>query len=169
MQIRWIRTVLLTLCVSLPVVGALATGTPVLAQGGATTERASVASDGTQGNKWSGFWGNGLAISGDGRYVAFGSDASNLVPGDTNGESDVFVYDRQTRQTTCVSVSPSGVPGDNYSYDPAVSADGRYVAFFSAASNLVPGGTDNSFDVFVRDRQTGQTTRGSVADNGAQG
>jgi Tol biopolymer transport system component len=81
----------------------------------------------------------GLSISGDGRYVAFGSDASNLVPGDTNNETDVFVYDRQTGETTRVSVASDGAQGDRSSSDPDISADGRYVAFASFADNLVPG------------------------------
>ena len=69
------------------------------------------------------------AISADGRFVAFGSDATNLVPGDTNGSDDVFVRDRQTGTTRRVSVGPGGVQGNGASFDPAISADGRFVAF----------------------------------------
>ena len=111
-----------------------------------TTDRVSVASDGTQGN------GNSEepAISGDGRYVAFTSVASNLVPGDTNDKSDVFVHDRQTGATERVSVASDGTEGNNTSYQSSVSGDGRYVAFTSVASNLVAGDTNFQWDVFVR-------------------
>lgn len=106
-------------------------------------------------------------ISADGRYVAFTSDAGNLVNGDTNDETDIFVYDRQTRQISRVSVASDGAQANGISQLPAISADGRYVAFVSAASNLVIGDT-NWFDVFVHDRQTGQTTLVSVASDGTQ-
>lgn len=107
------------------------------------------------------------ALSADGRVAAFYSDASNLVPGDTNGLRDVFVRDLQTGQTTRVSVSTSGVEANGDSFAPALSADGRYVAFASAASNLVDGDTNNVNDIFVRDRVAGTTTRVSVGLNGA--
>ena len=84
----------------------------------------------------------GPAISADGRFVAFISDATNLVPGDTNGRYDVFVRDRQTGTTRRVSVGPGGVQGNGDSFDPAISADGRFVAFDSYATNLVPGDTN---------------------------
>src|SRR3989344_5832168 len=112
-----------------------------------TIERVSVASEGTQVN------GHSVepAISADGRYVAFASNASNLVPGDTNAEgiSDVFVHDRDTGVTTRVSDNSFGVVGNNDSTLPVISADGRYVAFGSNASNLVPGDTNDAWDVFV--------------------
>jgi len=114
------------------------------------TTRVSVDSTGSQANGENGY--QGPAISGDGRYVAYMSWASNLVPGDTNGQPDVFVHDRQTGQTTRVSVSSSGAEGNGYSYSPAVSGDGRYVAFGSGASNLVAGDTNGQPDVFVHDR-----------------
>ena len=130
------------------------------------TTRVSVASDGTQGNDDSEF----PSISADGRYVAFASAASNLVSGDTNGTWDVFVHDRETGQTTRVSVASDGTQGKDLSYYfPSISADGRYVAFVSWASNLVSGDTNGTPDVFVHDRETGQTTRVSVASDGAQG
>ncbi|MDX2706604.1 S8 family serine peptidase [Streptomyces sp. PA03-6a] len=119
-----------------------------------TTERVSVASDGTQGNGLS----SAPALSADGRYAVFNSDADNLVPGDTNNTTDVFVRDRQTGTTSRISQGPDGGPGDGASREQSVSADGRYVAFQSAAGNLVPGDTDGEPDVFVRDRQTGTTT-----------
>ena len=90
------------------------------------------------------------AISADGRFVAFDSEATNLVPGDTNDASDVFVRDRQTGTTRRVSVSSGGAQGNGASFDPAISADGRFVAFNSDATNLVPGDTNGAADVFVR-------------------
>ena len=100
-------------------------------------------------------------LSADGRYVAFHSVASNLVAGDTNGAEDVFVHDRQTGQTTRVSVAERRRTGQRRAARHAnVSADGRFVAFQSSASNLVPGDTNGVDDVFVHDRQTGQTRPG---------
>ena len=90
------------------------------------------------------------AISADGRYVAFESDASNLVAGDTNGYADVFVRDRKLHRTSLVSVDSAGVQGNNDSYDPAISANSRYVAFDSNASDLVAGDSNAAADVFVR-------------------
>lgn len=132
------------------------------------TERVSVASDGAEGNAETGYY-YGVSISGDGRYVAFESHASNLVPGDTNDSWDVFVRDRQTGQTNRVSVSSDGTQGDCYSYCPSVSTNGRYVAFFSYAATLVTGDTNGATDVFIRDLENGQTERISVSSNGQQG
>src|SRR5262245_15063693 len=84
-------------------------------------------------------------ISSDGRYIAFSSDASNLVAGDTNAVRDAFVRDRLTNTTTRVSVSSAGVQGNALSSvsDPSpMSADGRFVVFYSSASNLVAGDTN---------------------------
>jgi tricorn protease-like protein len=91
----------------------------------------------------------GPAISSDGRYVTFSSQASNLVAGDTNGVADIFVYDKQTDTTTNITIS-----GNNNSYFSAISSDGRYVTFSSQASNLVAGDTNGKQDTFVYDRQT---------------
>jgi len=130
------------------------------------TLRVSVASSGAEGNQNS----FDASISAAGRFVAFGSVASNLVPGDTNGFQDVFVHDLQTGQTTRVSVDhSSGAGGNNHSFAPSISADGRFVAFNTSASNLVPGDTNRTSDVFVRDLHTGQTTRVSVDSSGAEG
>jgi Tol biopolymer transport system component len=101
-------------------------------------------------------------MSGDGRFIAFTSNATTLVPDDRNGKSDVFVHDRTTNETERVTVSSSGVEGDGSSFYPSISADGRYVAFTSSATNLVAGDTNGTWDVFVRDRETGATTRVSV-------
>jgi len=129
------------------------------------TSRVSVATGGQQGNDHSSV----SSLSADGRYVVFVSGASNLVSGDTNAWSDVFVHDRQTGQTSRVSVATDGEEGNHFSVTATISADGRYVAFDSAASNLVAGDTNVSTDVFVHDRQTGQTSRVSVATGGEQG
>ena len=147
--------------------GALPTAAepPRALAGAGTTTRVSVAFDGTQGNGLSTF----PSISGDGSIVAFYSLATNLVPGDTNDTSDIFVNDRQTGETTRVSVAASGTQANGGSTDPSLSADGRYVAFASSADNLVPDDTNGRDDIFVHDRQTGQTTRISVASDGTPG
>jgi archaellum component FlaF (FlaF/FlaG flagellin family) len=116
-----------------------------------TTQRVSVATNGRQANSDS----NIPAISADGRYVAFDSTASNLVPGDTNNNGDVFVRDLRSGTTRLVSVASDGTEAKSGSGGAAISADGRYVTFSSAASNLVPGDTNNSADVFVRDLRPG--------------
>jgi Tol biopolymer transport system component len=123
------------------------------------TTRVSVRSSGEQATDSSGF--GGMAISGDGRIVAFCSTANDLAPGDTNVVSDVFVHDRVTSVTTRVSVSSAGIEGDAYSIAPALSYDGRVVAFLSAASTLVPLDTNGRLDVFVHDRLNGVTLRAS--------
>ncbi len=132
---------------------------------GGTTTRASVSSDGTGAD----YTSYQASISGDGRYVAFTSAATNLVSGDTNGADDVFVHDCQTGTTTRVSVASDGTQGNSDSRCPSLSANGRYVAFLGYASNLVTGDTNGATDVFVHDRQTGETTRVSVASDGTQG
>ena len=128
------------------------------------TEMLSVSPNGI---KWD-YWSMGSSISAHGRYVAFDSDASNLVP-DRNGTSHIFVHDRSTGRTERVSVSSEGIGANFQSGSPCISADGRYVAFESTASNLVPGDTNGAYDVFVRDRQTGKTERVSVPSDGAEG
>ena len=129
------------------------------------TERASIDSFGNEGNGASG----GGYISFDGRYVLFGSSASNLVPGDTNGTTDTFVHDRQTGMTERISVDSSGNQSNNASYASSFSGDARYVAFWGFASNLVPGDTNGWPDVFVHDLQTGTTERVSVDSGGNEG
>jgi Tol biopolymer transport system component len=142
-----------------------------------------------------------LGISANGRYVLFRSDAPNLVPGDTNGKMNAFVRDRATGKTRRISPAGLGVyagalsangryavlqaaenvyrydlrrrhlldltkAANGWSEEPSVSAGGRYVAFTSIASNLVPGDTNKLPDVFVRDVRTGKTTRVSVTSTG---
>ncbi|NUM43394.1 MAG: hypothetical protein HUU38_01720 [Anaerolineales bacterium] len=109
------------------------------------------------------------SISGDGRYIAYYSHASNLVANDTNGEPDVFVHDRQTGETIRVSVASDGTEANDFSDFPRISANGRYVAFGSYASNLVNGDTNGSIDAFVYDLATTKITRVSVASDGSEG
>jgi len=160
---RWIRAVGVGFTATLCVV-ASGCFPPEPVPGNGRTERVSIASDGTQANSLS-VTSN---ISGDGRYVVFDSDASSLVPGDTNSASDVFVRDRQTGTTTRVSVATDGSEGNAGSTRPKISADGRYVSFGSVASHLVAGDTNGVVDVFVHDLQTGTTTRVSVTSGGGQ-
>ena len=144
--------------------GAIAFLLPGLVGAQPTTTRVSVGAGGAQAN---GGNYNGV-ISADGRWVAFESGASNLVVGDTNGEGDVFVYDRRTGTTARVSVGPGGAQANGGSQRMAISADGRWIAFESWAGNLVASDTNHTYDVFVRDRQSGTTTRVSVGPGGAQ-
>ncbi|MEM7116076.1 MAG: hypothetical protein AAF614_26785 [Chloroflexota bacterium] len=127
-------------------------------------ERVSVSSSGQEGNNLS----YGSSMSGDGRFVAFVSFASNLVSGDNNGVRDIFVYDRLEMTTTRVSIASSGVEANDLSLDPSISTDGRFVAFESWASNLVNGDTNGEPDIFVHDRQEMTTTRVSVDSSGAE-
>jgi dipeptidyl aminopeptidase/acylaminoacyl peptidase len=131
---------------------------------GVTTE-ASVANDGEQANSPV----SAASLSADGRFIAFSSWASNLVPGDTNSHGDVFVRDLVSGVTSLVSMALDGGPANGDSGTPAISADGRYVAFESDAGDLVRGDTNESRDVFVLDQLTGKTTRVSVASNGSEG
>lgn len=109
-----------------------------------------------------------LAMSDDGRYVAFTSTAANLVAGDSNGQPDIFVRDTVANTTIRVSLSTSGTQGNNISGSPSISGDGRYVAFQSFASNLVSGDTNGASDIFVRDRLTNTTKRISTTPSGAE-
>jgi len=109
------------------------------------------------------------SISADGRYVAFQSDASNLVAGDTNATTDVFVKDLTTGQIARVSAPASGSEADGISSAPSISDDGRYVAFQSDAANLVAGDTNGLIDVFVKDRTTRAITRVSCRSDSLQG
>ncbi len=137
-------------------------------QTGVTT-LASVNSTGTAGGNGDSF---PSAISSDGQFVVFESTASDLIAGDTNAVSDVFVRDTVNNTTTLVSVSTNGSVGNGFSRDATITPDGRYVAFVSAANNLVAGDTNGIPDVFVRDLQLGVTTLaspGATAFTGASG
>ncbi|MBR0870827.1 PD40 domain-containing protein [Bradyrhizobium tropiciagri] len=107
-------------------------------------------------------------FSPDGTKVAFESTADNLVSGDTNGQADVFVKDLTTGAVTRVSSNTSGVQGDDWSYQPVFSPDGTKVAFTSVSDNLVPGDTNQAYDIFVKDLTTGAITRVSTSATGAQ-
>jgi Tol biopolymer transport system component len=150
-------------------IGALAVAAlvPALGAGGSTptVKRVNVSSAGAEAN---GFSFN-PSVSADGRFVAFDSEASSLVAGDLNGASDVFVHDRRTGRTRRVSVRSTGAEGNDESFSPSVSADGRFVAFDSDASTLVAGDLNGAGDVFVHDRRTGRTTRVSLNSAGAGG
>ncbi|MGO4760093.1 TolB family protein, partial [Streptomyces sp. 2MCAF27] len=108
-------------------------------------------------------------ISDDGRYIIFHSTASDIVAGDTNSASDVFLRDVQTGTTLLVSVPAGGGLGDSHSGNADLSADARYVVFNSSATNMVADDTNAVNDIFIRDLQTGTTTRVSVGDDEAQG
>ncbi len=133
--------------------------------GATATIRISVSSSGREGDEYS----RGASISANGEYVAFVSKASNLVHGDHNDTEDVFIRDLQAGKTFRVSVGSNGSEANDYSQYPSVSAEGRYVAFSSFATNLVSGDTNGLQDVFVHDRQTRETSRVSLSSSGAQG
>lgn len=126
--------------------------------------RVSVSSMGIEANAGSGM----SSISADGNYIAFISDASNLVPEDINNVTDVFIADSHTGDIRLVSTDSNGSQGNCGSLGPSISADGRYVAFVSCASNLVPGDTNGDPDIFLKDIQTGTTTRVSTDSGGNQ-
>lgn len=130
-----------------------------------TTERVSVASDGTPGDSVSFY----PSISGDGRYVVFQSDADNLVANDGNNASDIFLHDRTTGATTLVSVSSSGEHGNEDSVTPSISADGHFVTFTSLADNLGANDGNHDRDVFARDLVAGTTELVSQSSKGVQG
>jgi hypothetical protein len=129
------------------------------------TTRVSVRSNGSEANNSS----STPQISDSGRFVMFGSFATNLVGLDGNGTSDVFVHNRETKKTTRVSTRSNGGESNGFSTPGGISTTGRFVVFTSAATNLVPGDSNGATDVFVKNRQTGKTTRVSKRSNGAQG
>jgi Tol biopolymer transport system component len=137
-------------------------GVHVLNTSSNARELVSVAGNGAAANAWSG----NPAISADGRYVAFESDADNLVPNDANDTTDVFVRDRVAATTTRVSIGTDGTEADDTSYDASISADGRYVAFTSDSDAISPEDTNGSSDIFVRDRQAGTITLASISGYG---
>ena len=123
----------------------------------------SQSSSGTIGNNGS----DGPTISADGRKIAFQSDATNLVTGDTNGVTDVYLRDLDSGQTTRVSAAADGTGADKSSRSPSISADGRWVSFDTRATNLGPVDADGKFDIYVKDLQTGAVTRASVPSDGS--
>ena len=120
-----------------------------------TTTRVSTGYDGSQADGGS----NAPSVSHDGRWLVYSSTATNLVPGDTTQLLDVFLYDRTTGTTELVSRGLAGTPANGRSTDERISANGRFVAFTSAASNLVADDTDGESNVFVWDRTSTTITR----------
>src|SRR5262245_6424112 len=150
----------------------------MVAQTNQSTEQIDVSSDGLQSE--SGIE-SAFAMSADGRYVAFSTFATNLAPDNQAFNlQDIFVRDRTTGTTAVASLNSSGAQSNGISIEPSVSADGRFIAFTSDATNLVQGDTNQCFynlldesfqpgdcpDVFVRDRLSGKTERVSVGSNG---
>ena len=131
---------------------------------GGATELISKTSDDAQANHDS----YDPDISADGRYVVFSSNASNLVYGDTNNKTDIFIKDNQTGGINRISVSATGDQSNGSSYSPSISGNGRYIIFDSLASNLVPADTNSWFDTFRKDNQTGEIMRVSTNSSGAQ-
>jgi hypothetical protein len=129
-----------------------------------TIERVSISSSGVEANGAS----SQPSISGDGRYVAFTSEATNLVADDTNGFTDVFVYDRELDTIERISVTSAGAQDWNHSNQPAISADGNRVVFTSRAI-LAAGDPDYMSDIYLRDRTAGTTTLLSTASDGTKG
>jgi Tol biopolymer transport system component len=152
----WIAAVI-GVAVGLPALVSGLDGPPEVA-------RVSVAASGDEGDGPT----SAVSVSGDGRYVAFASEAPDLVSGDGNGARDVFVHDRVTGAMERVSVSSAGAGGDSTSggltsdAGPRISQDGRYVVFSSQASNLAPNDTPGTEDVFIHDRMLGTTERVSL-------
>ena len=134
------------------------------AQSTGSTWRVSLGAGGVEADRES---HNGV-LSEDGRYVAFQSMATNLVPNDTNDLYDIFVHDLWTRDTTRANVGLGGIESNGSSCCPGWSRDGRYVCFTSSATNLVAGDTSDSYDAFVVDLQTGAIVRASIAWDGAE-
>jgi hypothetical protein len=134
------------------------------------TLRASVLAGGAEGSGDS----QRADVASNGRYVAFQSLASEFAPPDVNGVADVFVKDLETGALVCASLDPLGLVGNGASGAPALSADGRFVAFQSAAATLVAGDDNGQFDVFVRDLANGalelvsKSTDGTLGNFGSQ-
>ena len=159
----WILLAIVVVCALASASTLLATAASTLGAPDGPPGRVSVSSAGAQANNAS----NQPSLSGDGRYVAFASRATNLVPGDTNRRQDIFVHDRQTGVTTRVSVSSAGAEANGDSAAPSISADGRFVAFRSFSDQLVPDGNPNFFDhIYVFDRRREAMERVDVASDG---
>jgi Tol biopolymer transport system component len=127
-------------------------------------QRISIGVNGDESNRWSG----SPSVSDDGRYIAFSSEATNLVPDDTNGYEDIFLYDRQTGELIRVSVANDKTEADSSSNFPAISGNGRYVVFQSEAGNLVADDTNRTQDIFVYDQIDDTIRRVSVKADGSE-
>lgn len=139
-----------------------------------TTTRVSVDSIGNEGTVGTFLFASNPNISGDGRFVTFWSGYSDLVAGDTNGHSDIFVHDRNTGETTRANVpnlvdqTTLGTQANNGAQYPSISDDGRFVAYSTDATNIVLDDTNAEWDIIVYDRQTGRAARANVDANGNQ-
>lgn len=123
-----------------------------------TIERVSVHTDGSQANARC----SSPRMTPDARYVVFSSSAETLVDGDANSNGEIFLRDRRAGTTVRVTVDKDGLPSTGTSFRPDISDDGRFIVFASSDENLVPGDTNTVVDIFVRDMQSGTTTRVSV-------
>jgi Tol biopolymer transport system component len=152
-------------CVGLLTVAGAALAAPAAAA--PRTERVSVSSSEHQGNGPSTqpLYRVAPTLSRTGRFVVFASNARNLVPGDTNGKTDVFVRDRKAGATRRVSLTSKGAQGNRRSIYPSISSSGRYVAFQSQAG-LTRGDRQGGWDVYVRDLKLRKTTLVSIRPNG---
>jgi Tol biopolymer transport system component len=139
---------------------ALTAGGPAGADEAQTTTRITVGHNGSQANGDS----NAPSMSDDGRWLVFSSNATNLVPDDTNDLLDLFLHDRTTGDTRLITRSADGAQADAGAYGARISADGSFVTFYSAATTLVPGDTDEKDNVFVWERESGEITRLPGAD-----
>ncbi|MDF1499604.1 MAG: PKD domain-containing protein [Anaerolineales bacterium] len=148
--------IVLLISASLLVQGAFA--------GSAVTERVSISSEGVEGDHDS----IAPSVSADGRYIVFASKASNLIPDDLNSHQDIFLHDWATGITERISTGREGTDPNGSSAFPSISADGNFVVFSSAASNLVSGDTNGVEDVFLYDRTTGETERISLTASSGQ-
>ena len=151
MQMGWIHFLLLT--------------TSLLIAASADAESTTILSVNAQGEAANG-GSDRPAISSDGRFVAYQSSASDLVSGDTNNQNDIFLQELRTNTVTRISLGVNGTQSNSGSTSPAISQDGRHVAFESMATNLVANDTSGSQDIFVHDRMTATTVRVSVGANG---
>ena len=127
-------------------------------------KRISLASNGVESNGFS----NSVAIGDDGRYIIFNSDATNLVPNDTNNSTDTFIYDRLNQTVELINIAPNNTGADVPVSIGSISGNSRYITFASNASNLVANDTNAQRDIFVYDRQAKTTERTSVATDGTQ-
>lgn len=137
---------------------------PVSATVPGVTEAVSVDSSGNYPNNTV----QGIASSGDGRYIVFESNATNLVPNDTNNARDIFLRDTVNNTTTRVSIASDGAQANSDSFGEDVSYDGRYVVYSSYASNLVSNDTNGKYDIFMYDTQNHTTTRVTQTSGGTQ-
>ncbi|MDA1260072.1 MAG: hypothetical protein O3A20_05565 [Planctomycetota bacterium] len=130
-----------------------------------STTRSSLSTLGAEGDLASG----APSLSANGQFIAFSSDASTLVSGDTNGVSDVFLHDRVNGTTIRVSVTSAGLEGTGASSSPMICSDARFIVFESAATDLVPNDNNGALDIFIHDRLSGITQRISLSSTNQEG